>query len=119
MINVISFGKKISLVSTVSQINKEVIQKTNFTKSIEKELKLLLIEIKDASLIEKLNSIIEFVQFSNPISTEKSSLIEKEILTKIDFFSKNITNFTMTDKLELLDALFDLIKKRSALIKTS
>lgn len=119
LINVILFGRKISLVSTVNQIKKEVIKKTIFKKSVEKDLKLLLIETKDASLIEKLKSIIEFVQFSNPISTEKSSLIEKEILTKIDFFSKNKTNFTMTDKLELLDALFDLIKKRNALIKTS
>ena len=100
----------------IESVEEDTKNRTLFLTEMKKEVEILSNKV-DVDLKDDFDDLFEVVRFANPMSNEKISPLENEILATFDKLKEEVNQNNKENILKIMDKLKDMFSEREVLVK--
>jgi len=100
----------------IESVEEDTKNRTLFLTEMKKEVEILSNKVDD-DLKDNFNDLFEVVSFANPMSDEKISSIENEIIATLETLKNEVNQNNKENILKLINKLEDMFSERDVLLK--
>lgn len=111
--NVVAVLKASAAINIVSEVDEQVIAKMQFIKSLTVDAENLVNRAKSDAIKADCKKVYEAIKYSDPVSSEKLSVIEEIITVKMDELSKAVDEGNVEATRTASEELISSIKERN------